>query len=206
MISYNNGKIYKLEPVNGDEGDIYIGSTTKKHLCQRMASHKCMYKRWKDGKESKVLSYELFDKYGIENVNIVLLEKVENATTKDELLAVEAKYIKTNACINKVVPLRSIKEWGKDNKDKLDEYRKQYYLDNKEKISEQRKTYATNNSEKIQEYKKLYRLNNKEKLTEYKNTNIYTCVLCKQCLTEQNKNRHEKTKKHLKNLTNNIEV
>ena len=32
MVNYNNGKIYKIEPVNGEEGDIYIGSTTKEYL------------------------------------------------------------------------------------------------------------------------------------------------------------------------------
>jgi hypothetical protein len=46
MTNYNNGKIYKIEPLNGEDGDIYIGSTTKKLLCQRMASHRYDYKRW----------------------------------------------------------------------------------------------------------------------------------------------------------------
>ena len=38
MVNYNNGKIYKIEPLNGEEGDIYIGSTTKEYLSQRMDS------------------------------------------------------------------------------------------------------------------------------------------------------------------------
>ena len=32
MVNYSEGKIYKIEAINGD-GEIYIGSTTKKHLC-----------------------------------------------------------------------------------------------------------------------------------------------------------------------------
>ena len=33
MVNYSNGKIYKIEPIiDHDEGDIYIGSTTKKYL------------------------------------------------------------------------------------------------------------------------------------------------------------------------------
>ena len=32
MVNYNNGKIYKIEPiVDHDEGDIYFGSTTKQY-------------------------------------------------------------------------------------------------------------------------------------------------------------------------------
>jgi hypothetical protein len=35
---YNNSKIYKIKPIcDYEEGDIYIGSTTKKYLCERMA-------------------------------------------------------------------------------------------------------------------------------------------------------------------------
>ena len=48
MINYNNGKIYKIEPIcDHDEWDIYIGSTTKQYLCQRMATHKYYYKKYK---------------------------------------------------------------------------------------------------------------------------------------------------------------
>ena len=48
MTNYNNGKIYKLEPMcNHDDGDIYIGSTTKEYLCQRMTAHKYQYKQYK---------------------------------------------------------------------------------------------------------------------------------------------------------------
>ena len=48
MTNYNNGKIYKLEPIcEYEEGNIYIGSTTKEYLCQRLATHKRDYKQWK---------------------------------------------------------------------------------------------------------------------------------------------------------------
>ena len=41
MVNYNNGKIYKIEPiVDHDEGDIYIGSTTKQYLSMRMDKHR----------------------------------------------------------------------------------------------------------------------------------------------------------------------
>ena len=39
------------------------------------------------------MSFTLFDKYGVENCKIVLLEKV-NVSTKEELLAIEGNYMK----------------------------------------------------------------------------------------------------------------
>ena len=103
MVNYNNGKIYKIEPIcNGEEGDVYIGSTTKEYLSQRFANHKSDYKRWKNGKAGKTFSYEIFDKYGFENCHIVLLELV-NVNSKDELLAREGFFMKLMPCVNKKI-------------------------------------------------------------------------------------------------------
>ena len=63
-INYKNGKIYKIEPVNGEEGEIYIGSTTKEYLSQRMTAHRGDYGKWKNGKHGKIMSFDLFEKYG----------------------------------------------------------------------------------------------------------------------------------------------
>ena len=61
MVNYSNGKIYKIEPLEGEEGDVYIGSTTKQYLSQRMVEHRDSYKRWKSGaKIGKTSSYILF--------------------------------------------------------------------------------------------------------------------------------------------------
>ena len=118
MTNYNNGKIYKLEPnCEHDEGDIYIGSTTKQYLCQRMTTYKYEYKHWKIGLRPKLSCFDLFDKYGIDNVKIVLIELV-NANSKDELIAKESDYIKNTKCMNKVIPKRTPKEWQSDNKEK----------------------------------------------------------------------------------------
>ena len=82
--------------------DIYIGSTTKKYLCQRMQEHKTRYNQWKKGKTRKTMSYDIFDLYGIENVKITLLENVE-CQSKDELHAREGHYIKLLNCVNKCI-------------------------------------------------------------------------------------------------------
>ena len=124
MTNYKNGKVYKIEP-RGDhsEGDVYIGSTTKEYLSQRMTAHRSDYMRFKNGtRKHKLMSFDLFDKYGIENCDIILIESVE-ANSKDELVSREAHYIRTLKCVNRYIPLRTDKEYYQDNKDKKKEYR-----------------------------------------------------------------------------------
>jgi hypothetical protein len=161
MVNYNNGKIYKIEALNGEEGDIYIGSTTKELLSQRMSKHRSDYKRWLNGISVKITSYILFEKYGVDNCRIVLIENV-NANSSDELKAREAFYIKSMKCVNKNIPLRTYNEWYIDNIEKMKEYR----IDNIEKIKEYKKLYVEKNKKTINEYNKLYRDQNREQLNE----------------------------------------
>jgi adenylate kinase family enzyme len=181
MVNYANGKIYKIEPlIDHDEGDIYIGSTTKNLLCQRMETHRGNYRGWKNGYNNKITSFNIFDKYGLENCVITLLETV-NANSKDELHTRERYYIQSLKCVNKNIPTRTDKEYREDNKEILKQYHKQYNKDNVEKIKkyyeenkevmlEQNKQYHKDNKEVISEQKKQYYENNKEQQKErYKN-------------------------------------
>ena len=178
-INYKNGKIYKIERIcEHDEGDVYIGSTTKQYLSQRMTAHRANYKSFKIGKYHKIMTYDLFDKYGIENCDIILLESVE-ANSKDELHTREAHYIKTIKCVNRNVPTRTAEE--------RKEIKKDYNKDNKEKLKQHREDVK----DLKKEYDKIYRDNKKDIMDEK--------VKC-QCGSEymkRCKNRHEKTKKHL---------
>ena len=134
MVNYSNGKIYKIEPiVEHEEGDIYIGSTTKLYLSQRMDSHRSCYKQWKNGVQRYTSSHLLFEKYGIENCNIFLIESV-NANSKDELHAREKHYIKSLKCVNKVIPSRTNKEYRNDNKEEIKIRDKKYREANLDKI------------------------------------------------------------------------
>lgn len=54
-------------------------------------------------------SFNLFDKYGVENCEIVLLESV-NCNSKEELLARERWFIENNKCVNKYIPFRTPEE------------------------------------------------------------------------------------------------
>ena len=136
MVNYNNGKIYKIEPISGGEdGDIYIGSTTSKHLSQRMAEHRSKYKRWVNGCKDFTSSFKLFEKYGVDNCQIKLLELVK-VNTKDELLAKEGLHTKSMTCVNKQVIGRKWKQYQQDNRESIAVYQRKYHEDNKEKIKE----------------------------------------------------------------------
>jgi hypothetical protein len=70
QMNYKNGKIYKI--LCNLSGKVYIGSTCMPQLSQRLAKHKCDYKRYLQGKTNKMMSsYEVLKN---NNYEIVLLE------------------------------------------------------------------------------------------------------------------------------------
>ena len=125
MVNYQNGKIYKIEDVGGNM--CYIGSTTKDFLSKRMAEHRTVYTCYKNGKANNFTVFNIFDKYGVENCRIVLIELFP-CDTKDELTGRESHYIRTVECVNKMIPDRTRAEYGKkryeENKDALLAYKK----------------------------------------------------------------------------------
>ena len=162
---YANGRIYKIEPIcEHDENEVYYGSTCQL-LCKRMDSHRSNYKSWKNGNHAKTFSYELFEKYSIENCKIYLVE-LYPCETKEELLAREGYYIKNNKCVNRMVAGRTQKQYYEEHRVTINERQKKYALDNKDKIKEYKDEYRQNNKEFIAERSKVYRDNNKDKLIE----------------------------------------
>jgi len=120
---YSRGKIYKLVPkiINNDEEQlIYIGSTCEKLLSNRLAGHRKDYKYYNKNIDTKKLnkftSYKLFDKYGVNNVDIIILLEY-SCNNKYELHAKEREYIENNVCVNKYIPNRTFNEWREDNKE-----------------------------------------------------------------------------------------
>jgi hypothetical protein len=168
-VDYNKGKVYMIEPiVEHDESDIYIGSTTEDYLSKRFNNHKCMYKRWLNGKTHKVSVFNLFDKYGVDNCKIILLENV-HANTKDELISRESFYIRKLKCINKVIPDRSREEYRQKNKDILSNKQKEYYEANKDELlNKQKEYYQTNKDELLNKQKEYYQTNKDELLNKQK--------------------------------------
>lgn len=192
--NYSNSKLYKMEAIcESEEGDIYIGSTTQNYISHRLAEHVRGYNNWKkNGNYDFISSYILFDKYGIDNVRIVLLESYP-CHNNDELRAREAHYQKTLKCVNQVVAFRSkkerleqMKQYQEEHQEELSEYHKKYRIENYKEILEKNKKYYIENRNKILEqqkpYQKKYYQENKNELLE-----LITCECGRQS-----------TKKHLK--------
>ena len=175
-IDYKNSKVYKIWSPNGDK--IYVGSTTKIMLCQRMTVHRYKYRLWKETGKVDTTSYILFDEYGLKNCFIELLEAKE-CSSKDELHKLEGKYIRELNCVNKVVPGRTKKEYREDNK---------------EHIIEQGKIWRKDNKEFITNYSNKYRSDNKDTIKTKKSV-PFTCT-CGLTFRKDDKARHERSIKH----------
>ena len=174
-ISYKNSKIYKIWSPQGDK--IYIGSTTKELLCQRMSSHRINYRTWKQGSRGLTTSFLLFDEYGLKNCFIELLEAKE-CSSKDELRQLEVKYVRELVCVNKIIPGRSDKQYRDETKD----IRKIYYEANKDSINENKKIYY----ERTKEYQ-----------SSLKNQSLQCS--CGKTYTHSNRVRHLKSAFHINN-------
>jgi hypothetical protein len=139
MPDYQQGKVYGIR--GGDEW--YIGSTTGT-LYQRYHGHKTNYKRRRE--TNVTTAYILFDKYGVENCSIELIELFP-CNTKTELFQRERHYIESRICVNKYLPITTKEEhtaykkgynseYRKNHKDELNKHSIQYRKDNVDKIEE----------------------------------------------------------------------
>jgi len=200
MVNYQKGKIYKIISPHTDK--CYVGSTTKDRLSNRLAGHRSDLKKGKNMSSKYIL--ELGD------YEIVLLE-LYPCNSKDELYARERHYVEMLDSVNYRIPNRSQKEYQLNIKDKIKEYKKEYYQDNRGNVLKKQQEYAIENKDKIKEYKKEYQLNNKDKIKEYqkeryiKNEKMIKQKVTCECgclIRKGNILQHKKTKKHIDNINN----
>jgi hypothetical protein len=146
MVNYQQGKIYRL--VCNTTGLVYVGSTCEPTLTRRLQKHKGDYKKFLDGKNSNMTSFQILEN---NNYEIILIE-VYPCNSKDELHQRERHYIETMECVNIQIPGRT---WN------------EYYIDNKETIlKKHRERYNQNveqDREKIRERKRKWRESKKLK-------------------------------------------
>lgn len=162
MLDYKQSKIYMIEPTcEYETGEVYYGATTQT-LSKRMVGHR---------NKSKCKSNILFEKYGKENVKIVLV-KLFPCNSKSELDAEEAKFIRENKCVNKFIPLRTQKEWNNDNAERNRVRKAEYYKAHLERIKAQRAEFRKANAELIRVRNAEYRKANVE-LIRVRNTEYY---------------------------------
>jgi ribosome-interacting GTPase 1 len=143
-----------------------------------MSAHRSNYKKIQHGLPCKYTSSQIFNEYGVDNCEIVLIENFP-CDSKEELHKRERYWIETMECVNKVIPTRTSKEYREINTEKKAEYLKEWYETNKEKIKEHNREYYEENKEKIKE----------------RSDKHFDCE-CGGSYTKHNKSRHLKSKKH----------
>lgn len=197
MVNYQDGKIYKIVSKTDPDSLVYIGSTAEPTLARRMVKHRDSYKRWKVGKTNNVKSFDLFEKYGIDDCQILLIETFP-CKSKDELHAKEGEYIRKMDCVNKQIAGRTKDIWYQDNKERILEEHKDHYENNHATIRERQKVYYDNNKEKVLLQCKKHYEENIEKIKQWQLESVL-CT-CGKTYTKCNKARHEKSSFHLQSL------
>ena len=151
---YKNGKIYTIRHKN-DDSLIYVGSTIQP-----------LFKRWNQHKEilnnENYKSYNmlLYQKMRATNVNDWYIELYENFTcdNKEQLNKQEGEVIRKISTLNKRIEGRTKVEYREDNRDIINEKKKEYNKIHKDK----RKAYREAHKDKIKEYNKEYYYKNKK--------------------------------------------
>ena len=135
---YARGKIYQIECHVTNQ--VYIGSTTKKYLQQRLRDHEKGHAYFLATGRKRLTSHEVL-KNG--NYTLSMLEMYP-CSSKDELLARERHYIEaTPNCVNKNLPGRGRAEYRRDKVEKIRDYNRDYQArpEVKAKMKDQRKRY-----------------------------------------------------------------
>ena len=184
MPNYKNSKIYCIRSYQTDK--VYIGSTTYKYLCTRMAIHKNNYKNYLNGSRL----YTSFKMIKYPDAYIELLEQYP-CNSREELNRREGSYIRKINCVNKNIAGRTRKQYKIDNAEKIKRYDRQYYIDNVEKIKKYNKRYKIDNADTLKRYSRQYYIDNADTLR--KKT---FCTVCCGSYTHKHKAQHIKSKKH----------
>jgi hypothetical protein len=196
---YSKGKVYMIR--SKDEDCVpYVGSTTKQYLSQRMVKHRNSFKCWKKNPEKYcfVSSYILFEKYGIENCYIELLE-LYPCNISEELRKKELQWYNKLNCVNIVKPFVIKEEYRDEHKKEIAETKKIHYNKHKDEILKKNKEYRQQHKEEIIIKDRIKYHKDKEQINE-KKKETYECP-CGSICRRSDKNRHERTLKHQEYLS-----
>lgn len=117
------GIIYKL--TNADK--VYYGSTTRDKIESRISQHRSVHNTCISRIFNGVFEYEILEELEFSNIR--------------ELKIKEAEYIRNNDCINIRIDCRTMKEYYKDNKEKIYTLNKEWIKNNKESYKKIQKKY-----------------------------------------------------------------
>ncbi len=154
--NFENAKIYALSSPHTNL--LYIGSTCLS-LPIRLRNHQELYKQYIKGNHNrKCTAFKLFE---LGDVKIETIEDCDDVCCKKSLLKRERFWIENNNCVNKNIPGRTAKESAKAHYYNHIEEKKQYYIDNRNKRIQYAKDYINANKDKYNEYQRQYRLKQK---------------------------------------------
>lgn len=196
MNRYEKGTIYKICDIGYNM--TYIGSTCQP-LSKRFSKHKDKYNAFKNNKQDCNRRVNMiFDKYGVENCKIELVEDYP-CKSKAELLKQEGHHIKTTDCVNKIISGRTPKEYAEEHQEQIKTRGAEYRDENREYFAFKQQIYRDLNPGKIKEYGKKYYQDKKEILFQK-----HLCE-CGKYYTYQHKKRHEKSQYHRDNIKKTID-
>jgi hypothetical protein len=132
-------KIYKIT----GSGLTYYGSTSAP-LGTRKSQHNYDYNAYLKGKARYISVYDIIEKGEYK------MEIVEDNIEKDQLLIREGFYIQNNECVNKRVAGRTSAQYYKDNEEKMKSYKSGWSKDNRERLKEK----YHDNKDKINELRR----------------------------------------------------
>jgi len=214
MPDYANTVIYKICCKNTDITDIYVGHTT--NIKRRINNHKDSCNNPKNNRYHLKVYEFIHNNGGWDNWNIIVLEEYP-CNSRSDAIKKEREYYETlKPTLNTYYPQRTDEEYkeyyynNKENKECKKQYNKEYYNDNKECIKQYRndnkeytkeckKQYYIENKNIINEYKKQYRIINNEKIKEKAKEKVICECGCE--IRKSDLKKHQKTKKHLANLS-----
>ena len=179
--NYQNAKIYSIRSRSRPDL-VYIGSTTQ-GLAKRFGGHNYLFRN----NRLKCTSKKVIE------IGDAFVELVETyaCPNRNELERREGEIIRSMDCVNKQIPGRTKQEWLIDNKERNDEWHKQYRDDNKVKI----KQWRENNKERTKQQRKQHYLDNTEQI---KQSNKQYHNEHKEQISQRMKRWSENNKEHLK--------
>jgi hypothetical protein len=160
------GYVYKLYD---EKGNFYIGSTSNMYM--RFSKHIT------DSKTKNTKLYKYMREHGADKFKISILEEVKYVDV-DELRMKETEYFDmlqpqlndnrpySTAEWKKDWLVEYIREYQKNNKIKLSEYRKLLRGRDVDKANEKQRIYRKLNRDKVLKNKREYRLKNKDRMNE----------------------------------------
>ena len=179
-MDYSKCIIYKIQHINNDEL-LYVGHTT--NFNKRKYNHKSSVNNEKGNLYNLKLYQMIRENGGWDNFNMIVIKEFPCQNLREAEAEEDKVMREMKATMNMIRAFHPKEEWCEDNKEKLQEYRHQYYQDNKEykieyqhqfyvenkeRILEQNRGYREKNKEQIKERHRQWYEKNKEKIQEYK--------------------------------------